>query len=313
MQSLSEIKAYMTSKGIVDVDKVTYLGRGQSNDNYLIDGENKKCVLRVRRNDIPLDESKLSNERTIYGFLEHKAYPWTPRSLYFDSERPAHVVAYIPGKTIDVEKLIYAQLETLAEQIMMYHGYQFEDYKNFCTERSFTCHKPITPMEDFERFERRYAAYIEAHFTDEDWILWIRKGMRVYERKVRERPLGEPKLIHGDVWNNILSPGGTYFWFIDWEQGRFSYYDDIGYLLGNNILMKELSKDRIDLYLKYTGKDKETLAFELTYVPYFKYFGGALWSLCRYLKMKKEALPKAETYLTRAKKNREKFDALMRN
>ena len=69
--------------------------------------------------------------------------------------------------------------------------------------------------------------------------------MKEYEQLVDQHPLGEPKLIHGDIHRNTLHDGKGNFWFIDWEQGRFSYYDDLGHIRGGGTSMKDIDPKKI--------------------------------------------------------------------
>ena len=307
-KDISKIVQYLKSKDVIDFNKVSFLGRGHVNDNYLIEAKDDKFVLRLRRGDIPKEKSNLSNEYKIYRFLEYKKYQWVPRPIFFDEEKPALIITFVPGKVTNIKRLSPRRLESLAARIAEYHSYTFRDFVQFCTKNSFSYSEPVTPQEDFERFELKRFNYIKEHLKDKEWITWLEARLEEYKWLVDEFPLGETNLIHGDIYGNTLHDGKGNFWLIDWEQGRFSYYDDLGHILGGITSIKDMDPIKTQLYLKYAKKDMETLKIEVTKSRYFKYVTSAIWALHRYTKMKEEGLLNAKVYYNKAVKCRQGFE-----
>lgn len=307
-KDISKIVQYLKSKDIIDFDKVSFLGRGHVNDNYLIEAKGDKFVLRLRREDIPKDKSNLSNEYKIYRFLEYKKYQWVPRPIFFDEAKPALIITFVPGKVTNIKRLSPQRLESLAARIAEYHSYTFKDFVQFCTKNDFSYSEPMTPKEDFARFELKRFDYIKRHLKDKGWINWLQMRIKEYKRLVDKSPLGKTNLINGDIHSNTFHDGKGNFWFIDWEQGRFSYYDDLGHIYGGVTSMKDLNPVTTKLYLKYAKKDMKTLKFEVAYSRYFKYVTNAIWALHRYAKMKEEGLLNARVYYNKAIKCRREFE-----
>lgn len=307
------VAEYLREKAVIDVAEISYLGTGFVNDNYLITGSDGAFVLRLRRDDIPDEENRLKNEWIIYSFLEHQGYPWVPRVRYFDAETPALLISYIPAKQTAIKDIPASALGQLMQQIAEYHTYSYADFATFCSQRQLPYSEPITPMEDFERFERARFEYLKTHFHDRAWIEWITPHFVEYERRAQARPLGKPRLIHGDIKSNILMDEEEMFWFIDWELGRFSYYDDLGCILSRETATQQMDPRAVDLYLQYSGKDQNTFADERMFHPYTRYLSSILWALQRYVETTEKGLPDSEMYLARAQKAKKEFEEELRH
>ncbi len=197
-------------------------------------------------------------------------------------------------------------IEEWLEKLIRIHRLEFEEFKEFCEENSYSFNEPETLEQTIQKY-----GFDRLDFTEEKLkhglLEWCREELEKIDENIEEEEDARIGLTHGDIANNTRK-GKSGIHFIDWELGRFSRKPEnmLSYLFIHEDLSKERYKLIKDIYREKTGiKDLEEglkKSEKLTRV------NDVIWALRRAAKLKDREEEGAEEYIQLAEKRKEMFE-----
>lgn len=285
----AKIENYVIKNGLLPDAKITKIGFGESNINYLAEHGGKKLVVRTARTDVP-NEPRFENEHHYMKFVEHLGIDFAPRSLFYDRANHVHVVSYVGGRDASAIDLDRKQIQVFFEQLAVVENVKYADYLQWCEAEKITPKKPISFEEDWKIYFRGRLDYISKSVRDdfsERAYRWILERIGFVEGK---RPRSKPKtrFVHGDLrWNvggGNLRVSGSKVVFVDWELAGFKYgyaldFADILGTIPNNKSTEKAKRELIGGYEKISkGSNNQLIEYGLL----SENIGTVIWATERY-------------------------------
>lgn len=250
-----------------DINIIKPLTGGITNDNYLIEIDSKKYVLRL-----PTPSSKKMIDRdteyknnTIGCNLNLNA-----PCIYFNCENGIKIAEYIEKSDIDVEEFKENEeaIEKIAKTIKKLHS------SNILMENDFDIFEKLKLYEDITIENKGW--------FPEDYREVKEKVLEIYNNLEREYGFSK-KICHNDALaeNFILSKDNKVY-LIDWEYGG---NNDQAWDLASFLIESELSKENMEIFIN-SYLDKEKLDKELIEkLKFFTIYQDFLWSVWTLVKL----------------------------
>jgi len=289
----AEIAVFLNSNNIIANPKVSFIGSGEANLNYLAESGDGKVVVRVARQDVPT-ATRFENERHYMEFISAMGISFAPSTLLYDGDKQIHVVSYVPGLDRSVVGLDDVQRDIFISQLKQLNSITHEQYLSWCNNKKIVA-KPIQTSE--ERIKVNIVdrlSYIESQkdnsFATEllEWAQSKKDRFFTLEKRVEKMNT----FFHGDLrWNfggGNLRVQDNEVCFIDWEMSGFKHDGmlEIADVLGS-IPLKYFDVAR-ETYWKYLQDEPgyEGVNKAIEYGILWGKFANPIWSAERYLMLR---------------------------
>lgn len=289
----AEIAVFLNSNNIIANPKVSFIGSGESNLNYLAEYGDDKVVVRVARHDVPTTP-RFKDEHHYMEFILAMGISFSPRTLLYDETNEIHVISYVPGLDRSVIDLDTVQRDVFISQLKQLNSVTHEQYLSWCNHQNIVA-KPVRTSE--ERIKVNIVdrlSYIESQKDNSfatELLEWAQsKKDRFFN--LEKRILKKNTFFHGDLrWNigggNLRIQDNQVF-FIDWEMSGFKHdgMPEIADVLGS-IPLRHFDIAR-ETYWKYLQdeSDYENMNKAIEYGILWGKFANPIWSAERYLMLR---------------------------
>jgi len=84
--SLNKIKELIDQSSLVKNPKISFLGEGYNNYNYLIEENNERFVFRIKKNNEDQFNDSLEREYVFLKFFESQGINFCPKVVYYNKD-----------------------------------------------------------------------------------------------------------------------------------------------------------------------------------------------------------------------------------
>ena len=293
---LIDVKEYIKRIDSVKGADISKLPSGESNDNFLLENDGKKYVLRHSRTDIP-SKNFLYNEHIVLLFLESKKISFVPRSIFYDKNKKIHIISYVGSKKLEMNKLVPDQLERLVSNLSKIYFINPDDFVKFCKNRKLKVNKTKSPLYSIRTYGVQRFNYVKKHCNDRSIIDWIEPKLMENVRLTKQRQFSLQNLhfVHGDIPNNIRVDDDE-IWIIDWEIARLSYEDNPSYILVYKNISENQRNFIIKKYVKYFKTTYDDLEEKISLDEKTILINDVIWAAMRYVEMRMKDMDGSEKY-----------------
>lgn len=289
----AEIAVFLSVNNIITNAKVSFIGRGESNLNYVAESGEEKVVVRVARQDVPTTP-RFKNEHHYMEFISAMEISFAPRTLLYDEDTQIHVVSYVAGLDRSVVDLDSVQRDVFISQLKQLNAITHEQYVSWCNNQNIVPKSVRTSEERIKVNIVDRLDYIESQkdnsFAREllEWAQSKKERFFTLEKRVSKKNT----FFHGDLrWNvgggNLRIQDKDVF-FIDWEMSGFKHDGmlEIADVLGSIPLQYfDVARETYWNYLQ-NESDYENMNKAIEYGMLWGKFANPIWAAERYLMLR---------------------------
>jgi Phosphotransferase enzyme family len=287
-----EIAVFLETSDVMANSKVSFIGSGEANLNYLAESGDGKVVVRAARQDVPTTP-RFKNEHHFMAFISAMGISFAPRTLLYDETKEIHVISYVPGLDRSVVDLDPTQRDVFISQLKFLNSITYEQYVSWCDSQHIVAKSVRTSevriqVNIFDRLS--YIASQKDNALAVEVLKWAElKKERFFN--LEKNVVKKNSFFHGDLrWNvggGNLRVEDNRVSFIDWELASFTHDGmlEIADVLGS-IPLQHFDVAR-DIYLAYihNESDLDHMNKAIEYGILWGKFANPLWSAERYLNL----------------------------
>lgn len=304
--NVDELTDYLIGLKLLSSPEISFLGKGESNINYLATDGNAKYVIRTTRGDMP-GGSRFEAEHHFMLFIEAHGIEFAPRSVHYDEEQDIHIVSYVEGKDASVADLTVEQTKLFIEQLKRLDSIAYNDYLTWCMKAGQLPRSPQTlATRKKVNVEDRLYTIDDASSSNsfaQEVVSWAAPKVEVLDSAEKEASL-KTVFLHNDLrWTDYggnLKISGERLYYIDWELSGFfaDAVPEIGDVIGS-IPYTAANKPKLRrLYEYYSAEesDREQLDKSIRYGVLWGKLNNPLWAAERYFILARDDHSEVERY-----------------
>lgn len=233
---------------------------GLSNNNYIIESNSKKYIVRSSKKKPGDYINVLKNEANVLRFLESKKIDFVPRSLFYDEISNIHILTYIEGRKIRFRNISSSGID---QAIIKLHQVNIlaEEYREYCKKNKIPALKPKSEITSIEKRILKKLEAIEKKCIFSEYIEWILLKLKNDFSSYKQ----SKKIIflnHGDPADNLII-NGKKISIIDWEYVKYSYGPGLVHILAHGRLDEEKEAKLLKSYAKISEIDYDELCHKI--------------------------------------------------
>ena len=104
--SLNKVKELILSSSLVKNPKISFLAEGHGNCNYIVEENNKKLILRIKKSTETQFDDSLEREYVFLKFFDSQGIDFCPKAIYYNKDKKYLIETFIEGKKNFSRKLL---------------------------------------------------------------------------------------------------------------------------------------------------------------------------------------------------------------
>ncbi len=265
MKTNEEVAELAKRSSLVSSPNVVFLAEGFGNENYLLEENGQKFVLRLKKSTEPQFLDSLEKENSFLRYFENEGIDFCPRALFYDYDKNYLIENFIEGELVSQRDLSNDQIDSFARQLHKLFTLDVSAFVAFCKSNGLRFYDYVDPIESiklygFNRFEEAKKGTLPEEITV--WIETTLKENLKYLENVNkaERRLG---FAWGDIQSKLIIDTDGKINFYDFEHACISNFFGLSYIkIHGNFSPDQLSFliERCAYYFKCS---KESLTLDM--------------------------------------------------
>lgn len=280
MKSTEEIIGLATRSSLVKNPVVSFLAEGFGNENYLLEENGEKFVLRLKKSTESQFSDSLERENSFLRYFEYCGLDFCPRALFYDADDNCLIENFIEGELVSQRDFSNEQIDQFARQIHELFCLSVPSFKSFCGENDLKVFDYVSPIEDlelygFNRFEEARKAGLP-----KEVVVWVESALEQNLKYLKSIDTAEDNLgfSWGDIQSELIIDSAGKMNFYDFEFAAVSSSFGLSYIKING----SFSTDQLDFLIErcadYFKCSKELLVFDMKADEKIKRTKDVVWA-----------------------------------
>lgn len=217
MKSEKELIKLAAKSSLVTTPQVSFLAEGFGNENYLLEEDGEKYVLRLKKSTESQFLDSLEKENSFLKYFEHEGIDFCPKALYFDYDENFLIENFVEGELVSQRDFSNDQIDLFAEQLYKIFNLDVSGFTAFCKKNDLKFYEYIDPIESLRLYGFNRFKEVKEGSLPKEIVKWIEKALEENLRYLENISETENKL--GFAWGDIQSK-----LLID-SNGKMNFYD----------------------------------------------------------------------------------------
>jgi len=251
-----DIMEKVKNTGIVEDPKVSFLAEGYGNKNYLVKGDDRKIIYRVKKDVEDQFADSLEREFTFLRYAEHSDLDFCPKVFFYDEDDGFLLEECLEGEKVPLKDLSKEQLDQYAKQLAELSDLEVEEFFEFCEENNL---KPIEPDDDIEQLQKYgFKRFEEAKNGDipEEVIEWIDSRLNENLSMLESMSEEQKHFDWGDIPSNVIIDSDGNVKFYDFEHVAITSGNTLSYIKIHGGVDEKQFDFLVDRYADHSDQNK---------------------------------------------------------
>ncbi len=280
MKSAEEIITLATKFSLFKNPQVSFLAEGFGNENYLLEENGEKFVLRLKKTIETQFSDSLKRENSFLRYFEHKGLDFCPRALFYDAEANFLIESYIDGKLVPQRNFSNEQIDQFARQLHELFCLDVYGFKNYCQNNDLKFFDYVNPIDSLKLYGFNRLDDAKNAGLPKEIVIWAEAVLEqnlnyLQSLKTKDEDLG---FEWGDIQSELIIDSTGKMFFYDFEHATISNTFGLSYIKIHGGLSPEQLELLIDRCADYFKCNKESLIFEMDAHEKIVRTNDAIWA-----------------------------------
>ncbi len=291
---MNKIKKLAISSGLVKDPEVSFFAEGYGNYVYLIQENDQKLVLRIKKSNEKQFIDSLEKEYAFLRYFESKGITFCPRALFYNKKDNFLIENFIEGEKISQNDLSNEQIDLFAKQLYDLFQLSSVEFFDFCKNHKLKKFEYSSPIDSLKTYGFKRFNEADKKQIPEDVIVWVQDKLNKNLESLNKRSSrdGHIGFAWGDVQSEMIIDDSGGINFYDFEHARISQSSDLSYIKIHGIFSDSQFDYLIDRYSHYSKKSKKVLLKEINTTEKIIRVNDVVWAVRKWADTQEEEFKK---------------------
>ena len=288
--SLNEIKKLAISSLLVKDPRISFLAEGYNNYVYLIEEENNKLVLKLKKNNEPQFKDSLERKYVFLRYFESKGINFCPKAVFYDEGGKFSIEKLIEGKKIPQKDFTEKQIDLFVKQLYDLFSLNVSEFFNFCKDHRFKKFEYENPIESLNKYGFNRFNYAKKGNISKDAIEWMENKLDENLQYLSQSDTNIKQLgfSWGDIKSNVFIDDLGNMTFYNFDYVSIAQSPGLAYIKIHGGFNDSQFDYLIDRYSYYFKKDRKTALKEIIAEEKIIRVNDVVWAAMKWAETKED-------------------------